>query len=288
MANQTNSRAPKTLTLRLIRWRAWVQGVFLLIWLDPLMLRLHNVCGPVFHCYSCPMAFLACPIGVVANFSAIHVIPFLALGTLLLAGGLLGSFVCGWVCPFGFLQDVVGRIPTRKFSLPSWAGYTRYGVLVILVLLVPFLFGEGHPLFICALCPAGALEGAVPNIVKQAVTQAPISWPNAAKTVILGLFLVGMFVKWRPWCTLLCPLGAIYGLFNKASFLMLGFSPGRCKRCGACRKMCKYGVVPDHGANLVGCIRCLECARCGAITVSSVLSLPEPASPQKDCPPTTQ
>ena len=88
----------------LARRRWWVQTGFLLAWLDPLMLRLHTVCSPVFHCYSCPLATFACPIGLLANFSAIHMIPFAVLGTLVVLGTVFGSFVCGWACPFGFLQ----------------------------------------------------------------------------------------------------------------------------------------------------------------------------------------
>ena len=82
---------PPSFTARLARWRTLVQAAFLLVWLDPFMLRLHSVCGPVFHCYSCPLATFACPIGVIANFGALHVFPFLAVGTLLVVGGLFGT-----------------------------------------------------------------------------------------------------------------------------------------------------------------------------------------------------
>jgi hypothetical protein len=99
---------------RLVRWRAWIQAGFLLVWLDPLMLRLHNVCGPVFHCYSCPLATFACPIGVLANFSALHVFPFVAVGLLMVVGALIGSMLCGYACPFGLLQDLAGKVPVPK------------------------------------------------------------------------------------------------------------------------------------------------------------------------------
>ena len=54
---------------RFIRARHLVQAAFLLAWLGPFGLRLHYLCGPVFHCYACPLATFACPIGVLANFS---------------------------------------------------------------------------------------------------------------------------------------------------------------------------------------------------------------------------
>ncbi len=189
------------LTGRLARGRTWVQAAFLLVWLGPFSLRLHTVCSPVFHCYSCPLATFACPIGVLANFSALHVMPFLALGTLVILGAALGSFVCGWVCPFGFLQDMIARVPAPKFHLPSWMGYSRYVVLGVFVLAIPYLFGKEHPLFFCRLCPAGALEAALPHTASLAVAGEEIVWPTAAKLIILGLILVAMFFTWRPWCT---------------------------------------------------------------------------------------
>lgn len=256
---------------KLVRLRAWVQAAFLLVWLDPLMLRLHNVCGPVFHCYSCPLAAFACPVGVLANFSALHVFPFLAVGTIVLAGALFGSIVCGWVCPFGFLQDLIGKLPTPKLRLPAWAGYGRYAVLGAFVLAVPFLFGEGHPLFFCRLCPAGGLEGALPFTARLALSGQPIVWPSMAKIAIVALVGAAMFFSWRPWCRALCPLGGIYGLFNRLSLVRLRSRPDLCDGCGRCERPCRYGVVPGREPNDPACIRCLDCTRCGAIRLGSVL-----------------
>lgn len=295
------------------RWsrrRAWIQAAFLLLWLDPFMIRMHTVCSPVFHCYSCPLATFACPIGVIANFIALHLFPFVAVGTLVLVGAFVGTAVCGWACPFGFLQDLIGRIPVPKVRLPAWTGLTRYAVLVGFVLVVPFLYGEEHALFFCRLCPAGALEGGMPGVVKAymargsapgvqaeggeevgseegnvkedadeesgergsvALANAPIPWPSPLKLTILGLVLAAMFIKWRPWCSLFCPLGAIFGLFNRFSLVVLRFEGDNCRSCGACDKMCKYGVLPAKSLNNSRCIRCLECTRCEAIKLSNAV-----------------
>lgn len=267
MANSTTT----PLTARLARWRGWIQAAFLLLWLDPFMLRVHTVCAPVFHCYSCPLAAFACPIGVVAQFTALHVFPFVAVGMLVIFAAALGTFFCGYACPFGYLQDLVGRLPTPKFVLPAWAGYGRYVVLVAFVLAIPYLFGNEHPLFICTLCPAGALEGALPNVAKAAMAGNEVTWPSAVKLTILGVVVTAMFFTWRPWCRLLCPLGAIYGLFNRASIFFLRYTPGNCKACELCSSFCKYGVLPKPGLNVAGCIRCLDCTRCNAISFVSVL-----------------
>jgi ferredoxin-type protein NapH len=261
-----------TAASRLAGWRWWIQAGFLFAWLDPFMLRMHTVCSPVFHCYSCPLALFACPIGVLANGSALHVIPFAALGTLIFLGALLGSFVCGWACPFGFLQDLAHRVPTPKFTLPAWTGLFRYAALIGLVFAVPYIWGEGHPLFFCRLCPAGALEGAVPSMAQAAIAGNPVIWPTMVKLVILGLFLLAIFFTWRPWCTLFCPLGAIYSLFDSVSLVFLSFHKGRCRDCDRCRSLCHDGVRPEQRVNGLRCVRCLECTKCDAVTLGTVLA----------------
>ncbi len=265
MAKEDNG----SLTAKLARWRAWVQAAFLLVWLTPTV-RIHTVCSPVFHCYSCPLATFACPIGVLANFSALHLIPLMAIGTLLVVGVVFGSFVCGWACPFGFLQDLVGRIPTPKFELPGWMGYFRYVVLVVFVLIIPYVLGEDSPLFFCRLCPAGALEAAIPNTVESALAGGELALPSKIKMVILALFLLAMFVKWRPWCTLFCPLGAIYGLLSHVSVFFLRFKPESCTDCELCRDLCRYGGRSERRASDQRCIRCMECTTCKAISVDNV------------------
>jgi polyferredoxin len=269
MARPTFTKNPP----RFVRARHFVQGAFLLAWLGPFGLRLHYICGPVFHCYACPLATFACPIGVLANFSALAVSPLIALGTLLLVGALVGGLICGWVCPFGLVQDLMDKIPLPKLRLPVWAGYTRYAILVGLVLVIPYLFGESHPLFICRVCPAGALEAGLP-LAADAVTRGDSFWTgmSVVKWVVLGVFLTAAVVKYRPWCTLFCPLGAILGLFNPAAVFRLRVDDKKCTSCGACRKTCKIGLEPHRQLRDPLCIRCMECTRCEAIGVESMFS----------------
>jgi len=266
MAENNLTRVAKRLT----RWRLAVQAALLLAWLDPLMLRLHTVCGPVFHCHSCPLAAFACPIGVLANFSAIHVVPLLALGTLFIVGAVFGSLVCGWACPFGLLQDLLARIGLPKFEPPAWTGWFRYAVLVGLVLAIPYFYGEQHALFFCRLCPAGALEAALPNVVQTASGAGPVAWPSMTKSAILVAFLAAALFAWRPWCTMLCPLGAIFTLFNGTSIFFLRYHPDRCGDCGLCRRLCHYGGKRNGLANQLQCVRCLECTHCKAVTLEHV------------------
>ena len=260
------------LASKLLGWRMWIQTAFLVVWLDPLGLRLHTMCSPVFHCYACPLSTFACPIGVIAQFSALHIFPFIAVGLLIAVGALFGSLICGWICPFGFLQDLAGKVPTPKFDLPKWTGHLRYVVLIGTVLAVPYFFGEEHPLFVCRVCPAGALEAAVPAMVAQAVTGRQIVWPNALKLTILVLFLIAIFFVKRPWCRILCPLGAIFSLFNRVSAFFVRFNADKCTHCERCHKLCEYGIEPEKTPNNLRCIRCLECTQCGpeALNLGSI------------------
>lgn len=262
----------KTFTQKLIPWRIWTQLSFLLVWLDPFSLRMHGICAPVFHCYGCPLATFACPIGIVATSIAFGIVPFLAIGIIVLAGALLGGIICGWICPFGFLQDLVAKIPTPKYKLPSWAGYFRYAVLIGLVLLIPYFFNEEHFLFICQVCPAGALESRIPRMVKASYSGNEIPWPNLIKSAVTILFVAGMFFIHRPWCRILCPLGAVFGLFNRFSAVYLKFKPSECNTCRVCHKYCGFEVQPDHKPDSDNCVRCLDCTQCptNALTLGTV------------------
>ncbi len=265
------------LASKLVPWRTWIQASFLLAWLDPAGLRLHTMCSPVFHCYACPLSTFACPIGILAQFSALHFFPLIAVGLLVVVGALFGSLVCGWACPFGFLQDLAAKVPTPKFDLPRIAGHFRYVMLIGTVLLIPYFFGEEHPLFVCRICPAGALEAAVPNMIEQAIAGKEVVWPNAAKLIILASFLIAIFFMRRPWCRLLCPLGAIFTLFNRFSAFFLRFDSEECTHCERCHKLCKFGIEPEKAPNDLRCVRCLECTRCSpeAMTLGSIFESSE-------------
>ena len=269
---RTTARARK-----LSRSRPWVQTAFLAVWLAPLGRWLHGIPGCVFHCYSCPLSAFACPIGVAANYAAVLPVtlevPYLLIGLLLVVGALVGSLVCGWACPFGFLQDLLGKIVPAKIALPGWIGHFRYVVLIGLVLLLPMVLGfkgipyEEQAVSICRLCPAGALEAGLPYSAQSVV--AGNGWVMSGfKTALLISFLAAALFIHRPWCRIFCPLGGLLGLFNRFSLFHLRFNPNACVECNLCRSRCSMGVKVDRKVNVSGCIRCLECTTCGAIEPS--------------------
>ncbi len=263
--------------MNLARLRPWVQTSFLAVWLAPVGQWLHAIPGCVFHCYSCPLSSFACPVGVAANYAALFPvafeIPYLLMGVLVLVGALSGSLVCGWACPCGFLQDLLGKVTPRKLVLPGWVGYMRYIVLVGLVILLPAILGfkgipfEKQVVSICRLCPAGALEAGLPYSAQSVL--AGNGWlMSGFKTGILLAFLAAALFVHRPWCRIFCPLGGLLALFNRVSLFHLRFNPKACVECNLCRSRCSMGVKVDQKVNVAGCIRCLECTTCGAIQPS--------------------
>jgi len=228
----------------------------------------------VFHCYSCPLSSLACPVGVAANYAAllplVWEIPYLLLGVLLVVAAVSGSLACGWACPFGFFQDLLGKISKRKIRVPGWLGYGRFVVLIGLVLLLPAILGawgtpfEEQTVSICRLCPAGALEAGLFYSVKSVLAGNGwvMSW---FKSGILAAFLLAAVFIHRPWCRIFCPLGGVLALGNRWSLFHLRFNAKECVECNLCRSRCPMGVKLDLNANASDCVRCLECTTCGAV-----------------------
>ena len=213
-----------------------------------------------------------------ALFPVVAEVPYLLIGLLVLVGAAGGSLVCGWACPFGFLQDLLGKIVPRKISLPGWIGYMRYVVLTGLVILLPLILGysgipfENQVISICRLCPAGALEAGVPYSIQSLMAGNGwmMSWLKMA--ILLSFLAAALFIH-RPWCRVFCPLGGLLALFNRFSLFHLQFNTKECVECNLCRSRCSMGVKVDQAVNVSGCIRCLECTTCGAI--EPCFALPE-------------
>ena len=78
--------------------------------------KLKNACVPGLNCYSCPGAARACPIGslqaVVGSWN--FKFAYYVIGFLIFVGAILGRLVCGFLCPFGLIQDLLNKIPFPK------------------------------------------------------------------------------------------------------------------------------------------------------------------------------
>ncbi len=233
-----------------------VSQVASLAFLNAYFLRLRSICIPALNCHSCPAAVFACPIGVLVNFASLLVFPFVAVGILGLAGTIGGRLVCGWLCPFGLLQDGLYKIPSKKLTISPRLAYTPYLVFVGLVVMVPFFFPKSLLVF-CRVCPAGTLESSIPWRIIGLSTPFTIGFPLRL-AILLGVLIL-MIVVSRGFCRLLCPLGAIFGLFNRFSLFRIRLTKHKCNNCGLCARMCPVAIDPVKQMNSPPCIRCLKC-----------------------------
>jgi len=221
-------------------------------------------CTPLLNCWSCPGALFSCPIGVLQYFAITGNISFLALGFLFLIGSFVGRATCGWLCPFGFVQDLLYQIPTPKLNSSNQYLWIKYLVLITLVFIVPYI--TAVPWF-SKLCPVGALEAAVPLVLVNKEVRQNAGMFFYLKIAILVLVLIFCVIKSRAFCLFLCPLGAIYSIFNKVSIFKLKVDNSNCKKCNSCFEHCPMGIYVYKTPNHINCIRCLECLKACPVKV---------------------
>lgn len=230
---------------------------------------LKHICVPGLNCYSCPGAVGSCPIGAMQavigsrNFK----FTFYAAGFLMFIGALAGRFVCGWLCPFGLIQDLLHKIPFPG-KLTTFRGdrllrKMKYFILAVFVILLPMfavdILGQGEPWFCKFICPAGTLEGGIPLAALNKSMHSALGWLYTWKNVLLALTIFLSIVIYRPFCKYICPLGAIYSLFNPLSVFRYQLDKEACTGCGACAEVCKMQVDPVKNVNHAECIRCRAC-----------------------------
>ena len=238
-------------------------------------------CVPGLNCYSCPGAIGSCPIGSLQAVigSKKFSISYYVIGIIILIGALFGRLVCGLLCPFGFVQDLLYKIPTPKFKIPAKLDrvlrYMKYLILLTFVILLPMFlvdaFGNGAPYFCKLICPAGTLGGALPLLAKNEGLRSTIGFLFFWKLSILIVVVALSIFTYRPFCKYICPLGALYSFFNKVGFYKMEFVSDKCVNCGLCERACKMDISVRANPNSLECIRCGACTaacRHGALTTS--------------------
>ncbi len=226
---------------------------------------LKGICVPFLNCYSCPGAVASCPLGALQNVLAAPYtrFPLYVLGFMVLIGGVAGRWICGWLCPFGFFQELLGKLSRVKLKLPRRLSWVKYAVLVVTVLTPIFWVdqtGLGGPYFCQYLCPQGTLTAGLPLVLSDPEVYSPmigtIFW---VKVFILAALLISSIFVFRPFCRVLCPLGAFYGLFNKYSLFRLNYDSRSCNNCKKCSSSCPVEINLPREQNAKDCIRCLKC-----------------------------
>ena len=227
--------------------------------------KLKYACVPGLNCYSCPGAVASCPLGALQallNRRGFQV-PFAMLGFFFVFGSIFGRFICGWLCPFGLVQDLLHKIPVlRKRKRLPFHHILKYGRYVVLACLVGmgslFLFGgfAKVPAFCKYLCPSGTLFGALPLMASNEALRGQAGGLFFWKLGILLILLLLSVKVYRPFCQYLCPLGAIYGWFNRFSLVQVRWERERCTSCKACQRACPVDLAPEEISRSPECIRC--------------------------------
>ncbi len=229
------------------------------------------VCVPGLSCYSCPGALGACPLG---SFQAMlgardFRFPFYITGLLTVIGILFGRFVCGWLCPFGLVQDLLYKLPFAKkiIRLPGdkILRFVKYGILIGFVILFPLfvvdIAGQGQAGFCKWICPSGTFMAGWPLYLTSELIRDATGLLFAWKSLILAVLLILSIFVFRPFCSYLCPLGAFYGLFNPIAFYRMQIDEKLCIKCGTCKSVCKFSIPVYDVPNSKECIRCGECVK---------------------------
>ena len=235
-------------------------------------------CVPGFNCYSCPGAVGACPLGSIQNALAStgHRAGWYVMGIILLFGVIVGRTICGWLCPLGLIQELLHKIPTykiRKSCITRALSWLKYVLLAVFVVAIPLWYGLKHdipvPGFCKYICPAGTFEGAIgllsnPNNTGLFSMLGILFTRKFTIMLIIGLACVFCY---RSFCRFICPLSAIYGLFNRFCLVGVRVDEERCNGCGACVRGCGMDVrhVGDH--------ECIHCARCMDSCAQKAISL---------------
>lgn len=182
---------------------------------------------------------------------------------------MLGRVVCGFLCPFGWIQQLLNKIPLRKLRIPRGVDaklrFVKYGVLVLFVLALPAFavdaFGLGAPWFCKWICPAGTLEGGVPLVLSNESLRMSLGFTFWWKMSLLALTIITSMCIYRPFCKYVCPLGAFYALCNRWSLARMELDEEKCVGCGACVRTCPMQVDVLKNINSAECIRCGQCAQ---------------------------
>ena len=218
-----------------------------------------GVCVPGLNCYSCPGAVAACPLGSLQGAlrdSSFRLVWYV-IGILLLFGIMLGRVICGFLCPFGFIQELLYKIPVpklKKNKATKALSYIKYVVLLVFVIAIPIALKV--PGFCKYICPAGTLEAGIPLVIKDEHLRGMIGAIFTWKVLVLIVCVLVCMFAFRAFCRFICPLGAFYSFFNPVAFFGINVDASKCTGCNACINKCLMDVnkVGDHE-----CIHCGEC-----------------------------
>ena len=172
---------------------------------------------------------------------------------------LAGNFFCGWLCPFGTIQELLGKIGSlfikKKFTMPlslqRYLQYFRY-ILAIIVL--------SHVM-------QNVVDLSAINAYKTFMRAATGTFAQVTAMTIMGSFLAVSLFFDRPFCNYFCSEGIRFGVLSLGRIVTIKRNADACIGCKKCDKVCPMNIQVSSGAQVrhAQCINCFEClATCPA------------------------
>lgn len=213
---------------------------------------------------------LSCPVGALQNIASSGAVILVGVASaliLVIMTGIAGRIFCGWICPFGFILDLVGKL-TPKLGWPSFlrSRMTKYGVLAASL---GGSYALGFQVF-CTICPIGTI------CRSYGIKEVFRGYELAVIPVFAGLEIGGR----RTWCRYFCPVGAFLALVAKVGLIKVVIGAKKCKKfsCMRCAEVCPMGIIDKNflregispklpTAECILCLRCMDQCPYGAAKV---------------------
>ncbi|MFO8019749.1 MAG: 4Fe-4S binding protein [Promethearchaeia archaeon] len=221
------------------------------------------------------------------------VFPFFISGALILILLFTNRFFCGWVCPIGFIQDLLCKIPkeTKRVSIENHNSLVKLKYLIVIlitIIIVPlgvtkltdlvFYFQYKQNLGQMAQKPLGYFSLSefifvfLPDLFGQIWEAAELSplfsdWFIFLYFAFYIIVLIITVYYPRAYCRYICPFGGVASAVSDYSFVTLSRSPVKCvgrKKCGVCERVCpkQIRILDEPFEFFTGsgeCNMCLEC-----------------------------
>lgn len=226
----------------------------------------HYIC-PVCGVTSIYQFFVSSSLFVVKLKSSLGII----IGLAIMSAIIFGPVICGFICPFGAIQDLLSRIGRKIFKrkynkfIPKKVDeklkYLRYVVLVLTVLLT-------------ATSSVVLLEAINPYHSYLSMFNRKFTTLGIIGLIILIIIICLSLIVQRPWCRYICPYGAFLGLFNKIKVFRVFRNKETCISCKKCTRECPMGIDVHEKIEVrsVSCISCMECVDQGVCPKKNTIS----------------